>query len=129
MYDQDFEQAGPQNNSYKNQAQPGKQREYDVDSDGGNVTVVSARTPNRNNEQFKGGVSGLPPPNRNHQQPTNRSYQQQHPNNRNHGNLSMSQRIETTTTPLQLPPLASLRANVGSTNVGGVQFKDGATDV
>ena len=100
------------------------------------MTVVSARTPNRNNEnQRAGGASGLPPSS-NRSQHTNRSYQQQHhpsinnnhnnnnPNGRNQGNLSLSQRIETTTTPLQLPPLASLRANVG-----GVHFKDGATDV
>ena len=86
------------------------------------MTVVSARTPNRNAENSR-AAPGLPPSNRS--QPTNRSYQQHHPsNNRNQGHLSLSQRVDTTTTPLQLPPLASLRANVG-----GAQFKDGATDV
>lgn len=95
------------------------------------MTVVSARTPNRNNDNQR--VGGGLPPSSNRSQHTNRSYQQHHPSNlntnnntngRNQGNLSLSQRIETTTTPLQLPPLASLRANVG-----GVHFKDGATDV
>ena len=97
------------------------------------MTVVSARTPNRNNNNNDNQqrVGGGLPPSSNRSQHTNRSYQQHHPSNtnksnsngRNQGNLSLSQRIETTTTPLQVPPLASLRANVG-----GVHFKDGATD-
>lgn len=126
------------NSSYTSKQQ--QQKDFDVDSDGGNVTVVSARTPNRNNnnnnnnnnDNFNNNVgsttSGLPPQTRPQQQ-TNRSYQQpqQHissNNSRNQGNMSLSQRIDSTTAQLQLPPLASLRANVG-----GVHFKDGATDV
>jgi hypothetical protein len=72
----------------------------------------------------------LPPTNNGRsfqQQPTKFSFQSQpQPNNRQPAHLSFSQRIETTSTPLQLPPSASLRNNLGG---GAVSFKDGATDV
>ena len=92
-------------------------------SNNGGVTVVSARTPVRNNV---GDL--LPPTNRAYQpQPTKYSFQNQPVQNLNKPpQLSLSQRVETTSTPLQLaPPSASMRGVSGVASVN----KDGATDV
>ncbi len=92
----------------------------------GGVTVVSARTPVRGGPDQLNNV--LPPISRNYQpQPTKYSFQQQPVQNTNKpSQLSLSQRIETTSTPLQLvPPSASMRGVSGQTSVN----KDGATDV
>ena len=100
----------------------------DGSNNNGGITVVSARTPVRGGDQ----ASVLPPTNRSYQpQPTKYSFQNQPVQNPNKpSQLSLSQRIETTSTPLQIaPPSASLRG-VGAGNVLAANInKDGATDV
>lgn len=102
----------------------------DLESGDGGVTVVSARTPLRND---LGGSQGIPPIINRLQQPTKLSLQQQHQQMKPlPPHLSYSQRIETTSTPLQLPPpSASLRApfNNGSKLSSSNNIKDGSTDV
>lgn len=92
----------------------------DPNGDLGGVTVVSARQPIRQpNEQPTLNI--LPPTSRSNQ-PQSTKYSLQQPANRqNAPPQSFSQRIETTSTPLQLPASASLR--------GVGHAKDGATDV
>lgn len=98
-----------------------------MDSNGngdGGVTVVSARTPLRNDSSsaLPPAISRLPQPPSNKQ-----AFQQQMRPVPNH--LSYSQRIETTSTPLQVPPpSASLRAPFNGSKLGS-NLKDGATDV
>jgi hypothetical protein len=93
----------------------------------GSVTVMSARTPIRPGADQ---LTVLPPPNRAgyQAQPTKYSFQNQPAQNPNKpSQVSLSQRIETTSTPLQLaPPSASLRGVSGGP---GLINKDGATDV
>ncbi len=87
----------------------------------GGVTVVSARQPVRQPSE-QPALNILPPTNRSNQ-PQSTKYSLQQPANRQTAapHLSFSQRIETTSTPLQLPASASLR--------GVGHAKDGATDV
>jgi hypothetical protein len=100
------------------------------ENDGGGVTVVSARTPARfeqqgqKHEQSNKYASQAPQ----HQQPP--------PPKQYPGHLSLSQRIETTSTPLQIPISSSslrnqtpLLPNSSSLRGGPIVNKDGATDV
>jgi hypothetical protein len=100
-----------------------------LESGDGGVTVVSARTPLRND---LGGSQGIPPTINRLQQPIKQTFQQQQQQMKPlPPHLSYSQRIETTSTPLQIPPpSASLRApfNNGS-KLSSNNLKDGSTDV
>lgn len=101
----------------------------DLESGDGGVTVVSARTPLRSD---LGGSQGIPPTINRLQQPIKQTFQQQQQQMKPlPPHLSYSQRIETTSTPLQIPPpSASLRApfNNGS-KLSSNNLKDGSTDV
>lgn len=104
-----------------------KQRQPSQPNADGGVTVVSARTPSTGNGSVQ-GFSVLPPTanrsNNSLQQPKYPVGNQQKPLM---PHLSYSQRIETTSTPLQLQqPSKSLRTQ----NTGGMtRPKEGSTDV
>ena len=84
----------------------------------GGVTVVSARTPLRS-DSSQGNIM---PPIINRLPPTRQQLPPKQP-------LSFSQRIETTSTPLQLQPSsASVRAQYNGAKLAS-NLKDGATDV
>jgi len=100
----------------------------DPESEGGGVTVVSARTPARLDQQLKQQQQY-----QQLQQPP-KAYvnQNQPPPPKQYPGLSMSHRIETTSTPLQIPTSSASLRNGGNNSMPLRQAslnKDGATDV
>jgi hypothetical protein len=128
-----FKQRQPEFDQEPRQPQQRQRQPSNPNVDGG-VTVVSARTPSTGNGSAQ-GFQVLPPTanrsNNSLQQPPRQNPQQdtrQNPQKPLLPHLSYSQRIETTSTPLQLQqPSKSLRAQ----NTGGMSrpAKEGSTDV
>jgi hypothetical protein len=109
---------------------------------GGGVTVVSSRTPARDSKSpTRSGVQQMNanPQQQQQQSASNRpnpggqstkySFQQPQQQAQTKPYATYSQRIDTNSTPLQLPPVASNRANSRNSNEGNITMKEGATDV
>ena len=100
-----------------------KNQYLDVDNQG-EVTIVSARQPNRNT----GNNEAYQSQNQNRSNKYSREQQQQQYIGGKPPHLSFSQRIENTSTPLQIPaPSASVRSALP--NSANFSIKDGSTDV
>lgn len=131
----------------RNPPKPPQVIDLDFDDEGG-VTVVSARTPASRNDHSP-GISIMPqvnsattmqqrPPKMNKFPMSSSSSAQQNQNYKNQPHLSFSQRIETTTTPLQIAP-SSVSVRTGyqiqnddlakSYDINTNHFRDGVTDV